>query len=216
MGYFVKKVEKISDFNHFMNGEHSIRNAIDPNSGNNLTRFLNIDLRDKRINLKINNVINLPILFSWTSDISQAPFFYKVISDNEITILKYLEGKFYTDFPYENYPLHFAKCFVDLYVIDPELQMRIMEFNSKSDFDIFELPEKFRDLDKPVHQVLGEAVRQQSDWLDCCSCNNKMDFLVNIGDDTYDGNTYAGNEYVQVVYYVCPSCCIIGCHQECD
>ena len=108
-GYFLKFQEDTMPDSlaiHQFCGKHTISGAYCPNCEKPLLRFISFNLSDNKIKVGIRHGI-LHLLFCWTCNVAQDPFFYKIIGENEIEILEYEKGGIELDFPYENYPLYF-------------------------------------------------------------------------------------------------------------
>ncbi|MFH2043836.1 MAG: hypothetical protein ABIK92_01660 [Pseudomonadota bacterium] len=218
-GYFIKYLKTISkhvDHGHLFCGQHNIQGAVCPNCNKQLIRFLMIDLRDKRINISIKNKV-LSLFFCWKCTLSQEKFFYKIVSDSEIKILKYKIGNPIDDFPYENYPTFFPESYLDLSELTNIEQETIKKLNSSEIDEYMDVEKKYQYLCSPQHQIGGEPylIQKELELIRCCSCNNTMHLLAAIADDCQDKRGFVGNKFVQVIFYICKKCMVIGAIQRC-
>jgi thiol-disulfide isomerase/thioredoxin len=73
-------------------------------------------------------------------------------------------------------------------------------------------------LDAPRHQLGGEPylIQPGAGALDCPKCRAELPLLAAVGDDTIDGRGFTGNDYVQVLYFLCTQCAILAAYQTCD
>jgi len=215
-GYWVRFVD-IRDnfeFGHEFCGPHRIRGATSPNSGRPLLQLLKLHLTDTRLNLSYPDVSILPLLFSWTCDISQGPLLYQLIDETAIEILRYRAGAAYQDFPYPGYPEHFPVKLVSLVPLSIEEQSTIRKVNNEETDQVYGLRP---DLCRPEHQVGGEPFLVQP-WIElsCPKCSRGMPFLASIGDHSGSTTGFTGNIFVQTIFSLCVSCRTIGAYQQCD
>ena len=155
----------------------------------------------------------------WTCNICQDDFFYQLLLDGGISILRYLPGFHDVDFPYENYPDPFPGTPVRLVPLTVPEQALIRGLNRDTiDFTTLWGPEK--KLDDIRHQVGGEPRLIQEVWklwaMQCPSCGQEMDFLASIADNNLDSRGFAGYGGVQTGCSYCPDCHIVGVVQRVD
>ena len=201
---------------HQFCGKHTISGAYCPNCEKPLLRFISFNLSDNKIKVGIRHSI-LHLLFCWTCNVAQDPFFYKIIGENEIEILEYEKGGVELDFPYENYPLYFPYRNAWLEQISDKEKVIISKINLGQ--ESFEETKRINPkLFKPQHQIGGEPILPQCelDNLKCPSCNSSMPFLATIGNECDHPEGFCGNDYVAVVYYLCGSCSVVGVLQQVD
>ena len=107
-----------------------------------------------------------------------------------------------TDYPYSNYPRAFPLRAATLRPLAAGEQESILGWERDNDN---ELPET---LDHPRHQVGGlPYLSQGSSYVPTCGdCRQPMAFFASIADDCGDPRGFTSNEYVQVVFFVCPAC----------
>src|SRR5262249_38302682 len=217
-GYIVRPSEPgaMTEWEHCLFGPHLIAGAASPNSQRPLLRLLQFDMADPRLGFHGNAGEVLPLLFSWSCEISQSPFIYRVPSNTTIELITYRQGEAYDDFPYPGYPSHFPERTAVLIPIPPREQDAIRSLNSGT-MDAADLAADQRDLYVPRHQVGGEPFLVQP-WqsLDCPSCERPMPFLASVGDETGTPKGLTGNRFVQTCFSYCAECRVIGARQQCD
>jgi len=238
-GYFLEYSPTNKKSKHRICGEHNIKGADCPNCDKPLHRFASLDLNDKKIEIPIQGITKLHILYCWRCNVAQDDFFYKLIGDEEIEILEYGRGIEQTpiffqslnekdkeywlkklneiDFPYKNYPDFFPGAGISLKKIPKRIQEYLVRFNSDGDFDP-DRDHEARQYDIPKHQIGGEPYLVQCDYTPskCPECQVKMPLLATIGDDCLDERGFGGNTYAQVIYGMCVKCKIISAYQQCD
>lgn len=217
-GYIVRVAERgdKDGWQHRLFGMHSIAGAVSPNSGRPLLRLLQLDMADPKLELNRGPGEVLPLLFSWSCEMSQSPVIYRVKSSAAVELMVYRRGKAYDDFPYAEYPSHFPERTAALVPIPAREQDAIRDLNSGR-LAPADLPAHQRDLVVPRHQVGGEPFLVQP-WesLDCPSCTRPMPFLASIGDDSGTPEGLTGNPFVQTCFSYCRPCRVVGARQQCD
>ncbi len=221
IGYFLmysQEHDRDVQCTHIFCGKHHIHGAWCPNCQKSLLRFFSLSLQDKKLDVTMSSSVNyLPLLFCWTCNIAQEQFSYHVITDSKIQILDYKKGGVETNFPYNDYPLYFPKAHVVLEQLPSLTQKIFSQLNSGliSEVDVSELDNT---LCKPQHQLGGEPYLIQSELprVLCPSCKIRMPFLASVGDHCLDKRGFTGNEYVQVLFFLCKECSIISTLQQCD
>jgi hypothetical protein len=201
-----------------MCGEHYTRGARCPNCRKPLLRFLRLDLSDEPFaDVRLERE-SLDLFFCWTCNLSQAPFFYFLKTDDEIEIIDVKRGGKTSDFPYKKYPEHFPASSIQLERLLPEAQKIILDLN-RGTRAIVELERLWPDLCRPRNQVGGIPFLMQgtsSAKLECPKCLGRMKQLASIADDELIGYNFANNPFVQVVYQICVQCKVVGAYQQCD
>lgn len=159
----------------------------------------------------------MPFYFCWTCNIAQNKFYYKVLENSKIEILKYEKGGVEKSFPYKKYPVYFPERYISLKKISKEEQMILKGLNNE-DFDYYETRKENKSITMPQHQICGEPLLMQSEFdeLNCPVCLKRMPFLASVSDNCADKRGFTGNDYVQVIYYYCGGCFILGTLQQCD
>lgn len=221
-GYFVDyrhSADTPEAFEHFFCGPHEVCGAECPNCHKPLLHFLALDTQDTRLNLQNSLFQTLSLLYCWTCNIAQEPFFYHVLNDGSVELTQYGQGGVETDFPYENYPVFFPGARVMLQAISPKEQAILTRLNRR--FETNEAASRIygqrRDLWSVRHQIGGEPfLIQYLLDLECPHCRAKMPFLASIANDCLDERGMAGDDGVQVLYHYCRSCCMVGAYQTVD
>lgn len=219
-GYFVDYRHSAGTptaFEHYFCGPHDVGGAWCPNCQRPLLRFLALDRRDNRLNLQDNPSPTLSLLFCWTCNIAQEPFFYRALG-NGIELLQYGQGGVVTDFPYDNYPLFFTGARAALQAISVEEQVFLKRLNNRFEEEARTgLYGQHRELWGVRHQVGGEPFLTQGlTMLECADCGAEMPFLASVANDCLDIRGLAGNDGVQVLYHLCRQCCVVGVYQMID
>ena len=217
-GFFINLNESSSsDINNYFCGRHAIEGAICPNCGKPLLRFFTFSKQDIPTDIGAYPYQNIHFLFCWKCNISQDYFFYKVLGDNEISIIKYKKGGVQKDFPYFDYPDYFPLGEVQFEKIADRDQKIISNVNSKI-VNKYDLPEEDFHLCCPRHQIGGEPylVQEEYEKIYCPICKKAMLFTISVSDNCLDQRGFVGNPFVQILYYFCGDCLIICAIQRCD
>lgn len=219
-GFFIKCVEEIEidkSVKHIFCGDHDTEGAYCHNCNKKLLRFLLINLNDEKLTIENTSFNFLPLFFCWTCDMAQDSFFYRIIDDKQVEILKFKQGDVFKNFPYPKYPKHFPLKEVHLMPLS-DLEQEVMSKINANEIKPSEVRKIDINLSIPQHQIGGEPYFSQGDMdeLYCPSCNNQMPFLATIGDKSWSEIGFVDNEYVQVVYYLCQKCAVVAALQQCD
>lgn len=220
-GYFIKyrtDDEEGSEYRHSFCGQNNIIGGWCPNCAKPLLLFMSLDTSDSRLHKYSIRKIIVPLLYCWTCGISQTPFYYRVINDNEIKILSYGKSKKYVDFPYAYYPEHFPLARIELNAITNIEQDIISKLNAGIINQYLDLSIELQYLAEPTHQIGGEPylVQREFDKVHCCLCNTSMCFFAAVANNCTDNRGFIGNDYVQVIFYFCKSCDVLCAIQMCD
>jgi hypothetical protein len=213
-GYrLIEKISDKNDFNHHLCGKSLLQNAVSPNSGKPLLCLLSLDARDIRLGIDFKNEPRIDLLYSWTCGIAEGDFFYKIIS-GRLEIITYNAGSNYDDFPYSDYPESFPPILVDLEEVSEEEENIVKRLNDGGDFD---LRMEYELLSTPYHQVGGEPYFVQNYRSENCPiCHSEMAFLAAIGNDNGQPLGFCDNEFVQVIFQICPDCILFVAYNICD
>ena len=204
-------------YNHIFCGENKVVGAFCPNCKKPLLKFLTIDMAYPILSNNPSNIKYLHFLFCWTCNIAQRDFSYQIMTSNEVRILKYEKGGAMSDFPYESYPLFFPEKKVGFKKIEKNWQKLIADINKEA-VDIYDYIDEFPDITTPQHQVGGEPLLRQDSLEDfkCPKCGEIMPLLASISDSHPDNMSFSGNSYVQILYFLCARCSVVGARQFCD
>lgn len=217
-GYYVEYKKARSRSTHVFCGAITLPGTLCPNCRKPLLHFLSIDTADLRVNFSTWPCSVVPLLFCWTCNVSQAPFSYRV-SEDKVAILKHKRGGVQRDFPYKNYPREFPKALAELVPVS-EAEAKIIILLNRDGID-YNAP-NYRELEKLDtlrHQVGGEPRLIQGsppEAFSCPDCKIPMSLFATIADDCLDPRGFTSNCGVQVLYFRCDHCKVIGCRQECD
>lgn len=214
-GYFLDYSGRLATpYRHRFCGNHTVPGAVCPNCNKSLLLLLSLDLSDPRLTVEVGGCDLAWLLFCWTCNLAQSPFFYRQ-GENSIDIVQCGRGGVMEDFPYQDYPIAFEGRFVSLVEISSGVQHDLRLLNSEQ---VPGSSTRYRQLAVPRHQVGGEPYLVQHEWLDvlCPGCEADMPFLASFGDDCLDPRGFTGNPYVQVMYHYCEHCRIVGARQQCD
>lgn len=147
---------------------------------------------------------------------AQAPFAYRLLENGSVELVIYGTGRPESDFPYPEYPAAFPSVTCDLLPLTKAQQAMIAELNA-GEFVEPAVADGLL-LDVPRHQIGGEPYLVQPGMgaMDCPTCKTELPLLATIGDDTIDGRGFTGNDYVQVLYFLCSTCAVVAAYQTCD
>ncbi len=214
-GYYLKVVPEGDS--HSFCGEHHIEGAKCPNCKKPLLRFLTLNLNDSKLAINLSGIEYLHCLYCWTCELSQEPFYYELLNNDSVKLLQYRSGKSYDDFPYTNYPSFFPKKDITLQEINKKEQKEIIELNTGV-ADEWEIMQSNPELCKPHNQIGGVPFMSGDiETLTCPCChNNDMEFIASICDDESNNLCFVDNEYVQVLFFLCEQCKIIGAVHQVD
>lgn len=212
-GYWLRFSQEHSRFLHKTCGAHTIAGAECPNCQKPLLLVLSLDTADERLILDASPLNPLPLLYCWRCNLSQANFFYQ-INDAGVRVLKWRKGGVQADFPYKRYPMHFPETVLDVSPLTVREQSIIRAINHGDD----ELDDdEAEHLRHPAHQVGGEPICYNSDrGMKCVQCSATAPLLATIADNAAPRCSFTQNEYVQMMFFLCRKCWIVGAYQQCD
>ena len=217
-GYFLEPQMKGSLSTSMLGGAYHLSGALSPNSGKPLLQLASIYVADGVLECKGWKFPRIQLLYSWTCAICEGAFSYRY-SESGINIIKYVSGDAYSDFPYENYPETFGEVPLDLVPITPEEQVIIEKINSAPTDLCLDLSVQFPNLSVPRHQVGGIPYLLIGDLLNthCPCCTKEMSFFATIGNNSFsDPRGFTGNNFVQLVFEICPECNVISVNNFSD
>ncbi len=200
---FLVVPRKRGSFAHELCGPHKIVGAWCPNCKKPLLRLLTLDCADTNLaELRAEGLSVVHLLVCWTCRLAQKPLYYKQ-ERYDVTLLKWGKGGACTDFPYAAYPIAFPVALVSLVRIggrEADAMARVVQ----GDVRPYHLPRAQQWLGLPKHQVGGFPVGiHPSSRPKCCKCKASMSPLAAICDTASDGLVFAGNYFVQVVFWLC-------------
>lgn len=219
--YIEDNGDQPEEYRHIFCGEQDMEGGVCPNCGNRLLRFFQIDMGDPKLaDIKL-PLAKVDLLFCWKCDASQQPLFYRLLGDNSLKIISHGTGEIYSTFPYRKYPDFFPRGRARLTPMDKELQKLLIGYMDE-DEEVWEaankgLSENYPEYDIPRHQLGGVPYLAQPEGnLHCPECGKEMPFFMAVGDDCLDPRGFTDNVGVQALYFICPDCGVVGCHQQCD
>jgi len=221
-GYFLKPIAGGSAASHHrFCGAHDLRGAQCPNCKKPLLRFLSLDLSQTPFTVETTQT-HLHLLYCWRCKVSQRHFSYRILSADEIHILKYQPGESYDDFPYEDYPDYFPAGTIEFEAVREDEQL-ILEKINNDDINIYHYEDgRYKYLNKPHHQIGGMPKLMQVDywqnWITtlCPCCGGTMPFFAAIADNCLDSRGFTDNAFVEVLYMFCPTCAVFTAFNICD
>lgn len=215
---FSKCIEKQTAYKHVFCGENGTSPSTCPNCNKPLLQFFSFDARDQRLGLSECSFTRLPLVYCWQCSVSQHPFIYSINTTGEnINYISYGKGDMYFDFPYKNYPVSFAESSIQFVPLS-SLEQKIIKQYNRNPNSLLSVPEEFRYLFRPQIQYGGEPYLCQFPLnpLFCPICCGNMFFLCSVTDNAEKDYVFTGNDYVQVLYFLCPVCSVITAIQMCD
>lgn len=196
---------------HRFFGPSQLGGADCPNCNLPLTHLLTLDTSDERLGFLKEFGPRLPLLFCWRCSLAQDVFGYEVCGD-EVRILRVNSTWFPPGFPYSGYPEAFPETGAELVLVTATEHAAIKEYNRG------ELPpDELKHVDTR-HQVGGEFTLQDALGVDqmICRCGREMPIFARIGNECTDPRGICGNDYAQLVYFVCLECSVPAVIQMCD
>lgn len=196
---------------HLFCGRHKLAGAGCPNCHKPLLRLFALNTLDPQLGFNGLPYGTLSLLWCWTCNIAQKPFFYRQLDAEAVKILRYARGGATRSFPYADYPIAFRGRWCVLEPIDREVESSIRAYYRRSG----SLP-----LESAMgHQVGGVPFL----WRDlkgcklmCPVCRGDMPFLAVISDDAGKGTSICGNSALRHVFHLCHGCGVVGAYQDCD
>ena len=201
-------------------GQCSFKGAISPNTGEALTQFACARLNPESFWIPGWSVPEIHFLYSWKCNISKGDFSYRYVN-GDLEVVEFTEGKDDCEgFPYDDYPVLFDEVLLQLQRMTKEDQAVISELNKPDcDPDFKYDNNRAFELSKPMHQLGGVPYLISPDDAvkDCPICGREMFLVASIGNNSYSQNEgFSGNDFVQVVYWACPECCVVSTRNFCD
>jgi hypothetical protein len=143
-------------------------------------------------------------------------------TDQRIEIVEFGHGASdHEGFPYVGYPSSFPPVPCELVQISKSDQMIISKLNASA----FTNPDyKYstigaEELAQPRHQFGGEPflLDPNAHEKHCPVCKNEMLLFASIANDNYsDSDGFFGNDFVQILYWICSSCQIVSARNYAD
>lgn len=216
-----RAAEVFRELNHHVFCGRTTKAQLCPNCGLPLLRFAMLSFMNEPLRqIGVASEKDLELLYCWRCPVSQEPFFYRPSRDG-IDVLQYSVGSPESGFPYESYPEAFPEAELALVPMHPGMQAMLFDFarlsmdaenHGQQSFG----SELVNFLSTPRHQLGGYPFSYSYRGLKCIQCGSNMHFLAAIADDNLDSRGFVGNPYVQVLYFLCKECWVVGAYQECD
>ena len=200
---------------HVIGGSHDCAGGWCPNCDRPLMQLMALDLSDPALAAVVAPDPVLRLLFCHRCGVAWSPFFYALLP-GDVRIVEAGREPPMDEMPYDDYPVCFPPLVASFVPLPAVHQEVIVRLNSGA-LDEADLPRELFHLDEPQHQVGGEPYLMQGrEELDCCACRRPMHFLAAVADNCSDPRGFTSNEYVQVIYFMCTACTIVGAIQRCD
>lgn len=161
------------------------------------------------------------LLYCWTCAIPYDSFSYRIHPDGSIEILHYLDR--YSDCfgpsgPYEGYTGVFPESRVGLRALS-DVEQGIARQILVGEI----VPEEYRYLTEPVHQIGGFPMIYNPQEVACPACAQGAPFFATICDNAVGEQSqfdpllsFTGNCGVQMVFHWCTSCAVMTAYHSCD
>lgn len=146
-----------------------------------------------------------------------APFYYEVQMDGSLVVLQYGRGPG-DGALYPGYPDHFPGASARLLQISDATQEVLCKIN-RGDPEVDELQFELPALGVPQHQIGGEPFLIQSVLerrVICPKCRSTMPLFASVGNNCLHPDGIMGDDYVQLLYYYCTTCCVVGAFNQAD
>lgn len=198
-------------------GENRLMGGLCANCSKPLLLFARLSPEIFSADSSFDAISQINLVYCWTCAIAEETFFYKICGPDSIEIVQYKKGKLVEGFPYVDYPEYFPEGVLKSSRIHYDVQSLIQDINS-GEKDEIDVEKKYEETLKPSHQIGGEPylIDGKLEKIYCPECGMLMPFFASIGDDCLDPRGFTGNDYVQVIFLICISCCILGAYQRCD
>lgn len=175
-----------------------------PSCAGPLTRYAVLDRADERLALSVEGP--LPLEFCWRCGLSQGAFHYRVGDGGELEATRFERGPVEDDFPYADYPDHFAAAPLRLEPVAPD-DARVLGYVREGVIDPTEVWRTHPALVDPRHHIGPEPLfGPEPDPPSCTTCGVPMEFFAAFGDATTDPRGFVGEAGVQVRFHVCGRC----------
>jgi hypothetical protein len=182
-----------------------------------MTRLLTLDTSDIRLETGGLRVSTLPILICHTCVYWVGPFYYQLISVDQVSVFEY---NFIADPEWNaNFGLlEFPRKEIELLPIDDSTQQIIQRFNDGEILLTDLLPLLGWDNDL-YHQIGGEPILIQNNpdkIVLCPKCSLPMPFLASMGNGDEGDGGFFGYPFAQLLVHFCRICQIVAGEIEVD
>lgn len=195
-------------------GQCNLPGAVSPNNRRPLTQHARLELSHRYLWPDKWPTPCFHFLYSWTCAIHEGDFSYQYAA-TDIRIIEYNAGDGdYSGFPYDEYPVAFRPKTFDLAPLSEGEQATIVKLNEPDCDPDYQFDDPLAErLSIPTHQfggtpyLLGAPIDQKL----CVLCGAEMGILSSIGDEAHSSNEgFFGNEFVQLIFWVCTNCHVIS------
>lgn len=218
MKYFSKNAYFVGEMSSMglltIGGECELSGALSPNTSLPLTQHARLELSKDYLWLNDWPGNAIHFLYSWKCAIHEGYFSYQY-GDKKIDIIEYTRGDDdYYGFPYEGYPGIFEEKKFELKLATEAEQAVIAKLNEpdcEPEYQ-FDDPDANR-LSIPTHQFGGQPyfLGGVPEAKRCPNCSKEMELLSSIGNESYsDNDGFFGNDFVQLLYWICSDCRVIS------
>lgn len=205
---------------HKMGGSPNEEAPPCPNCRLQMTRFFELSRIDPALGRLRAFPSDVELLYCWQCAIPSRPFHYRYSNGGRVEYLAHGAGGMGPLFPYERYPRVFPQRSMRLRPMRRKLGLHLAEYTrliaQGREEAAWELTNKHKSLNVPRHQFGGLPFLYDYREFRCLCCGRPMMFLATVADQSTDPRGFVGNPFVQVVYYSCIECLVIGARHECD
>lgn len=150
----------------------------------------------------------LPFLYSWSCAIYGDVFAYRLTGDR-VEILRHASGQEAP--PYAPYPESFPAVGVSLVPISDRQSAIVERLNrGEKSADFYRHGSEEDCISRPKHQIGGKPFLFYPDYAHaakCPICSDALIFVASFGNDTFSGPPgFVGDEFVQLIYWMCERC----------
>lgn len=215
-GYYLN-ADGFTSNSHTLGGKCELDGAISPNSGRPLLQLAQLSTGTSELLPLAFPTPKLPLLYGWSCAISEGPLHYRV-TEQRVELVGFRKGEAYDDFPYEGYPDFFPEISMQSVELTADEQAAI-DVANRDGINFSTLTEELERILRPNHQIggspyVGAEIRLQ---YKCRICNGNMNFVASIGNDCVsDKRGFMGNDYAQLLYFICDTCYLICAENVCD
>ena len=186
--------------------------AVSPNNGFPLTQHVLLEA-DVRCVRDAGWKGPMPLLYAWKCAIHLEDFTYQVL-DGRLKLLAYGQGPVdVDDFPYPGYPVVFKEQRFEACEVPLSEAAQWSTLNAMTLRDERVDPDSpLWDLAKPRHQFGGAPYLLNPADVEaiCPLCSRAMPIFATVADESGTlAQPFFGNEYVQLVYFLCAACRVL-------
>ena len=215
---FVLRWERDRAGLHEFCGPNRIAEADCPNCAKPLLQLVRLNLDDPKL-LDLRNESGLgqiPLLWCWTCEIPRGWFEYKLLDQGaRVDVIGWTRGRKHRDRPYRGYPSEFPAAWATLEDISSTVAEDVRRLNRRE----IKLSSVHREQwAKPRHQVGGEPFFSggMPERPRCSACGQHPELLAAVADECTDPRGFAGNEFVQTLFWLCSRCAVVLAQQDSD